>query len=829
MEEIDFEIQMVPDLPPEHLDTFEDVETITELLPDPGSQALEELSAALPSDTEQREPDIDLETLSNLAQLDDLKLSMNFVRFLQNASLDDREILDEETVGRIRNPPEELPDISDPDLRLSLDLFLSVSNSSQETYNSVKKAILRRFPDIKMLSHEQVKSRVAQLSGVVPVTSDMCPNSCLSYVGPLAHLDTCSMCGEPRYDPIQLATNNKKIPRQRFDTIPIGPQLQALWRDPVSATNLQYRRNRTCEILEELKRNGGRMSCYEDLLHGSDYLHAVGDGRIKEGDMVLMLSLDGAQLYRNKASDCWMYIWVIFDHSPDVRYKKRYVLPGAFIPGPNKPKNFDSFLYPGFHHLAALQKEGFRIWDGARKTTFISRPFFALGNADGPGMTYLSGFVSHHGKNGCRLYCSLQGRHKPGGSHYYPALLKPLNYTVDGCNHDDVPASDISPGSSERYYDNLQELLRSSNETQYRKRRLKTGLTKPSLLLGLPNKHSFGIPGCFGLDIMHLVALNIPDLLISLWRASLDCEKTDSVNTWDWAVLKGEIWKKHGQEVAAATPYLPGSFDRPPRNPAEKVNSGYKAWEFLMYIYGLGPGLFYNILPGVYWKNFCKLVLGVRILSQHKILATDLCKAHKSLNEFCDEFELLYYKRRINRLHFIRPALHTLRHLAPEVQCVGPLACSSQWTLERTIGNLGEEIRQPSNPFANLSQRGIRRCQVNALQAMFPFLDPVVSTLPRGAIDLGDGYVLLRAMERNPHPVRECEIGAFRTYMRSEGEMVPDNWHPVITRWARLRLPNGLIARSAWKEKLKPLERVRIARVCKVSDVHPYHNALHLC
>ena len=42
--------------------------------------------------------------------------------------------------------------------------------------------------------------------------------------------------------------------------------------------------------------------------------------------------------------------------------------------------------------------------------------------------------------------------------------------------------------------------------------------------------------------------------------------------------------------------------------------------------------------------------------------------------------------------------------------------------MECTIGNLGEEIRQPSNPYANLSQRGLLRCQVNALTAMIPDL-----------------------------------------------------------------------------------------------------------
>ena len=107
---------------------------------------------------------------------------------------------------------------------------------------------------------------------------------------------------------------------------------------------------------------------------------------------------------------------------------------------------------------------------------------------------------------------------------------------------------------------------------------------------------------------MHLGSLNIPDLLISLWRGTLDCEKSDDRSSWDWAVLQGDTWKSHGKVVAAATPYLPGSFDHPPRNPAENINSGYKAWEFLIYIFGLGPGIFYNILPEKYWKKFCKLI-----------------------------------------------------------------------------------------------------------------------------------------------------------------------------------------------------------------------------
>ena len=49
---------------------------------------------------------------------------------------------------------------------------------------------------------------------------------------------------------------------------------------------------------------------------------------------------------------------------------------------------------------------------------------------------------------------------------------------------------------------------------------------------------------------MHLVSLNLPDLLISLWCGTITGDK-DNQPLWDWAVLKGNVWMQHGQDVAS--------------------------------------------------------------------------------------------------------------------------------------------------------------------------------------------------------------------------------------------------------------------------------------
>lgn len=115
--------------------------------------------------------------------------------------------------------------------------------------------------------------------------------------------------------------------------------------------------------------------------------------------------------------------------------------------------------------------------------------------------------------------------------------------------------------------------------------------------MGFSPQCTLGVPFCFGSDIMHLMSLNIPDLLIPLWCGTFECDKKDNRSTWGWAVLKDDVWIEHGKAVAATHHHLPGSFDCPPQNPAEKISSGYKAWEYTIYVYGLGPALLFGILP----------------------------------------------------------------------------------------------------------------------------------------------------------------------------------------------------------------------------------------
>ncbi|KAI0354178.1 hypothetical protein OH77DRAFT_1504872 [Trametes cingulata] len=717
-----------------------------------------------------------------------------------NPRLEDSD-LGAEIIDQLRNPLTRCPSLT-PDERLSIRLYLADSQGADKIYADTRTAILERHPEDDILSLHLVKKKVAELTGVCALTHDMCPKSCMAYTGPWAALDKCKFCEESRYEDVIVGRRTLRKPRRQFDTYPLGPQIQARYRSLDGAQDMQYRQSQMSRILDELRQTGD-LNHITDIIEGSDFWDACQHGQISEDDTCVLFSMDGAQLYEHKASNCWIYIWILVDVAPGKRYKKRYILPGAIIPGPTKPKHFESFLFPGFHHVAALQNEGFSIWDAFRDVVFISRPWVFAAGADAIGAPDVTGLVSHHGKLGCRHW-------KPGGSHYY-----------SGCEDDDYDPSIIGESRSELYQEKLAYVRNATSITNYEARRLATGISKPSLFSGLSPSHTLPIPRLFPGDIMHLFGLNIPDLFYRLWHGTFDCDvkNGDSKASWDWVCLTGEVWTRHGELIAAARCFLPESFHRPPRNPAEKISSGYKCWEFLNWFYGLAPAF-------LYWQHYCKLVAAVRIIFQRKSSGAQRERAHILLSDFAYDYEVIYVQRKVSRMHFVPQCMHGITHTPTETCRVGSLICTCQFAMERIIGDLGAEIRQPSNPFANLSQRALRRARVNALKTMLPDLDSPSTSSHVPMVDLDDGYTLLHPREPGARPVSDDEDLVIFRYIEKCVGMTEARaiWvvamESCVQRWARVRLPNGQVCRSAWKEV--PNQVSRNSRNVKSTDIFEY-------
>lgn len=130
--------------------------------------------------------------------------------------------------------------------------------------------------------------------------------------------------------------------------------------------------------------------------------------------------------------------------------------------------------------------------------------------------------------------------------------------------------------------------------------------------------------------------------------------------------------------------------------------------------------------------------------------------------------------------------------------------------MERTIGNLGQEIWQPSNPYSNLTQEGVCWCHVNSLLAAIPKLVPSQNEIPNGAEDLGNRFVLLWKHDCHPYtPQSLSKVNATWDFL------VPGNLILLIQHWAWLKLPNGQIACSLWREAIKGTDKL-----CFLKHIH---------
>lgn len=184
-------------------------------------------------------PLIQLDRLSETAVLPSFKETLAFISIIRNASLEDPIArYTDAMLARIRNPPQTTLHIDNPALRHSISVYLALEHASQKAYerviDSTKRCCLA-VPEMQnCLRFGAVEDLLATLTGIEPIRHDMCRESCVAFTGPFAHLDACPTCNASRWNEakLQASRGRSKVPIKTFITIPLGPQLQALYRDP---------------------------------------------------------------------------------------------------------------------------------------------------------------------------------------------------------------------------------------------------------------------------------------------------------------------------------------------------------------------------------------------------------------------------------------------------------------------------------------------------------------------------------------------------------------------------------------------------------------------
>jgi hypothetical protein len=199
----------------------------------------------------------------------------------------------------------------------------------------------RLHPSTKDIeSWKKTMSMVTKLSGLTPVLYNCCVNSCCAFTGPKKDLEKCLYCKQDRRN-----TNGK--PQKQFSYILLIPRLQAMVANGETAKLLRYHGDfqhnpkTICNVFDgKVYRSllGKRVSIGDHLQRHTYF----GDKR----EMALGLSTNGYAPFERRAKTAWPLLVFNYNLPPEIRFLIENLLCVRVIPGPKKPHDFDSFVWP---------------------------------------------------------------------------------------------------------------------------------------------------------------------------------------------------------------------------------------------------------------------------------------------------------------------------------------------------------------------------------------------------------------------------------------------------------------------------------------------------
>jgi hypothetical protein len=465
-------------------------------------------------------------------------------------------------------------------------------NLTTEAFRDIPHA----FPRTGVPSWTSAQTKLLHTSGLKPILYDCCYNSCCCFTSPHEKENECPYCRTSRFDV-------HRRPRKQFLYIPLIPRLQAFLRDQAKALQMLYRS-------QEFQHNPNRM---KDIFDGSHYQSLLDqlvsiNGKEQQHrffqdlrDIALGLSTDGYAPFRKRKKTAWPLFIYNYNLPPEVRFLAENVLHLGVIPGPKKPADFDSFIWPLVEELLMLEL-GVESWDSVRQECFLLHAYLLVVFGDIPAMSMVMRMKGHNGIHPCR-HCEIEGVQDPDNprSPYYvpldrsrhPHMREPR--TIKKYNPLSLPLR-----THERFMEQGRSVQMALTTRESEDLAKETGVKGVPLLSCLS---SLSFPKSFPYDFMHLIWENVMKLLFQLWTG--DFKKMD-MGSGNYE-LSAENLKEIGRLSEEAGSTIPHTFGpRPPNISSDGIQWTADLRSF--WCMHLAPRLLKGRLPAVYFKHFIELV-----------------------------------------------------------------------------------------------------------------------------------------------------------------------------------------------------------------------------
>ncbi|PPR04228.1 hypothetical protein CVT24_013310 [Panaeolus cyanescens] len=579
--------------------------------------------------------------------------------------------------------------LTDTDLDLLRPYILKVEQHlTEKTFSLLRYA----YPTAPHSTLKSSKKRVRELSRFDCVKYDCCVDSCVCFVGPYAELDKCPICSKARYTP-------KGKPRKVFQYLPLIPRLHAMTSNLDMAKKMQYR--------SQYVHKEGQ---FNDVFDGTHYrklrntlvrdqpLFHFSDPR----DIALGLSTDGFGPFKRRKHTCWPIILFNYNIPPEERMQKKHILNLGTIPGPKKPKDWDSFCYPLVQELLDLEL-GVKAFDPISRKAFNLHAYLILAFGDMPAVSLITRMKGQNGRSPCR-FCKIKGRIYK--RTYYvplkrsttvnPTLYDPANLPMRTQEELDAQIAEIDAATTQN--------ARVELEKEY-------GVRGKAYLTTLS---SISIPNSFPLDFMHLIWENLIPNLIEFWTG----QYKDIGHQNQGYVINPTAWKEIGELTAKAGQTIPSSYGA--RVPNIATHGFYMTAEtYSNWTLFIVPIVLRHRLASKYYKHFMQLRQLILKCISFNITGEDLQFIETGFQSWVQTYERYYYMDRSDRLSACPLTIHSLLHIADGIRAAGPVSCYWAFPMERHCGTLLPAARSKRHPYVAINNFSTAVAQLDMIRLLY--------------------------------------------------------------------------------------------------------------